>query len=138
MVAGVVIIAFALAGSVAKPIQRLAAPPIVWATGTSPPVRATWGAAEVQDLGRSFDAMAARLEATVRAQRGSWRTRRTSCGPAHRDEAPPGAALAATDDPAHRRQLEAADAEVDRLAAMERLLATAHRIELGKRRPTST
>ena len=130
-----VIIAFALAGSIAKPIQRLAGAAHRLGDGDLT-TRAgdVGGAAEVQDLGRSFDAMATRLEATVRAQRefvanASHQLRTPLTGMKLRLEA----AMAATDDPGLRQQLVAADAEVDRLAEIvERLLATARRIELGE------
>lgn len=130
-----VIIAFALAGSLARPIQRLAEAAHRLGDGDLD-ARAgeVDGAAEVQELGRSFDTMADRLERTVKAQRefvanASHQLRTPLTGMKLRLEG----AAESTDDPAMRSQLQAADAEVDRLAQIvERLLAIAHRIELGE------
>jgi signal transduction histidine kinase len=134
VVAGV-IIAFALAGSIARPIQRLAGAAHRLGEGDLD-ARAgeTGGAAEVQDLARSFDAMADRLQRTVTAQRefvanASHQLRTPLTGLKLRLEG----AIDATDDAEQRRRLEAADAEVDRLAQIvERLLAVARRVELGE------
>ncbi len=130
-----VIIAFALAGSIARPIQRLAAAAHRLGGGDlSARAGPVGGAAEVGDLAASFDAMAERLERAVRAQRefvanASHQLRTPLTGMKLRLEG----ASDSTDDPELRRQLEAAEHEVDRLAEIvERLLVVARRIEQGE------
>jgi len=129
-----VLIAFALAGSLARPTQRLAtAAQRLGAGDLSTRAGEIHGAAEVEELARSFDEMAERLERTVRAQRefvanASHQLRTPLAGMKLRLEC----AIEATDGEDVARQLEAADREVDRLATIvDRLLATAHRIEEG-------
>jgi signal transduction histidine kinase len=126
------LVAFVLAGSVSRPLRRLA--------GTAGELGAgnleartgdLQGPREVEEVAHSFDEMAARLEATVRAQRefaanASHQLRTPLTGLKLRletalEEAPPGDI---------RRQLEAADKEADRLAAIvERLMVLAKRAE---------
>jgi signal transduction histidine kinase len=134
LVAGIVI-AFGLAGSLARPIQRLAAAAERLGRGDLQ-ARAGGdikGTREIKELAGSFDEMADRVERTVRAQRAfvanaSHQLRTPLTGMklqlenAIEDEA----------DPRLRRRLEAAELEVDRLAALiDRLLSTAREIEEG-------
>ncbi len=134
LVAGIVI-AFGLAGSLARPIRRLAAAAVRLGRGDLG-ARAgddIKGSREIEELAASFDEMADRLERTVRAQRAfvanaSHQLRTPLTGMklqlenAIEDEA----------DPTLRRRLEAAEHEVDRLAALvDRLLSTAREIEEG-------
>jgi len=130
-----VLIAFALAGSLAKPTQRLAAAARRLGEGDlSVRVGEVEGAAEVEDLAHAFDQMASRLERTVRAQRefianASHQLRTPLAGMKLRLE---GALDASEEGSDQRRHLEAADREVDRLASIvSRLLDSAHRIEEG-------
>ncbi len=133
LLAGLVI-AFAMAGSLARPLDRLAATARKLGSGDlqarAGEVR---GASEIDDLARSFDEMADRLERTVQAQRefvanASHQLRTPLTGMKLRLEA----AAAQTDDPDVKRQLQAADAEVDRLAeTVNRLLVMAREVEAG-------
>lgn len=128
------LLAFVLAGSFSRPLTRLARVARGLGEGDLS-VRAgpTSGASEIAELSRSFDDMAARLEATVKAQRefvanASHQLRTPLTGMKLRLES----AIEATRDPDLRRQLEAADREVDRLAEIvERLLVMAKRVEEG-------
>lgn len=133
LVAGLVI-AFALAGSFSRPLSRLAAAARRLGRGDlSSRAKETSGASEIVELAGSFDEMADRLEATVQAQRefvanASHQLRTPLTGMKLRLES----AIAETSSGDVRRQLEAADREVDRLAEIvERLLVLARRIELG-------
>lgn len=129
-----VLIAFGLAGSIAQPIQHLAASARRLGTGDLT-TRAgnVGGAAEVAELAGSFDEMADRLERTVAAQRefvanASHQLRTPLTGMKLRLE---GAAADAPNDEI-RRQLEAADREVDRLSeTVDRMLTMAREIEQG-------
>jgi signal transduction histidine kinase len=129
-----ILIAFGLAGSLTDPIQRLARTArrlgegdLTARTGT------VTGAAEVRDLAGTFDDMADRLERTVQAQRefvanASHQLRTPLTGMKLRLEN--AAADAPTED--LRRQIEAADREVDRLSEIvDRLLVMAREIEQG-------
>ena len=127
-------IAFALAGSLARPLQRLAAAAHRLGSGDLT-ARAgdVTGASEITDLAQSFDEMAGRLERTVQAQRefvanASHQLRTPLTGMKLRLES----AAAESDDPDVKRQLEAADKEVDRLAeTVSRLLVMAREVEAG-------
>jgi signal transduction histidine kinase len=130
------LVAFVLAGSVSRPLRRLADAAGALGEGRldarAGEVR---GPRELEEVAGSFDDMASRLEATVRAQReftanASHQLRTPLTGLKLRlesalEEAPGDA----TD---LRRQLEAADREADRLAGIvERLLVLARRVEDG-------
>ena len=128
------IVAFALAGSFSRPLTKLAAVAKRLGGGDlSARAETSQGASEIVQLARSFDDMADRLEATVKAQRefvanASHQLRTPLTGMKLRIEA----ALAGEPSEEVRRQLEAADDEVDRLAGMvNRLLVMARRIEEG-------
>ena len=133
LLAGLVI-AFAMAGSLARPLDRLASTARKLGSGDLQ-ARAgdVKGASEIDDLARSFDEMADRLERTVQAQRefvanASHQLRTPLTGMKLRLEA----AAAQSDDPDVKRQLHAADAEVDRLAeTVNRLLVMAREVEAG-------
>ena len=129
------LLAWALAGSLARPLRRLARTSERLGAGDlSARTENVSGADEIEQLGRSFDEMADRLERTVRAQRefvanASHQLRTPLTGMKLRLES----ALEATPDPDLRRQLEAADREVDRLAEIvTRLLVMANQIEEGQ------
>jgi signal transduction histidine kinase len=133
LLAGLVV-AFALADSLSRPLSRLADAARRLGDGDlSARAERAEGATEITELGRSFDDMAERLEATVKAQRefvanASHQLRTPLTGMKLRLES----ALEGSNDPDARRQLEAADREVDRLAGIvERLLLMARRIEEG-------
>jgi two-component system, OmpR family, sensor kinase len=131
LIAGLAI-AFALAGSLARPLTRLAATARRLGSGDlrsrAGEVR---GADEIVVLAGSFDDMADRLERTVQAQRefvanASHQLRTPLTGIKLRIEAADGSA--SRDD--LRAELHAADVEVDRLAAIiDRLLVMARRVE---------
>jgi two-component system, OmpR family, sensor kinase len=129
-----VVIAFGLAGSLARPIQRLAGTAVRLGRGDLQ-ARAgdVAGGREIRDLAASFDEMADRLERTVRAQRefvanASHQLRTPLTGMKLRLES----AIAETDDERQRERLEAAEREVDRLSEIvDRLLAAAREIEEG-------
>ncbi|GIU99865.1 MAG: two-component sensor histidine kinase [Actinomycetota bacterium] len=129
------ILAWALAGSLARPLRRLAnASRRLGAGDLAARAEHVGGAAEIEQLTRSFDEMADRLERTVRAQRefvanASHQLRTPLTAMKLRLEA----ALGEIQDPELRRHLEAADREVDRLAEIvERLLVMARQIEEGQ------
>ncbi len=134
LIAGLVI-AFALAGSFSRPLTRLAATARRLGQGDLQ-ARAgdVGGASEIEDLAHSFDEMADRVERSVAAQRefvanASHQLRTPLTGMKLRLEA-----AAADATPPVKRQLDAADDEVDRLAAIvDRLLVSARRIEAGDR-----
>jgi two-component system, OmpR family, sensor kinase len=128
------IAAFALAGSFSRPLTKLAAVAKRLGGGDlTARAETIEGASEIVQLARSFDDMADRLEATVRAQRefvsnASHQLRTPLTGMKLRIEA----AMAGGPSEEVRRQLEAADTEVDRLAEIvNRLLVMARRIEEG-------
>jgi signal transduction histidine kinase len=128
------LIAFGLAGSLARPLTRLAATAKRLGDGDLT-ARAgdIKGPREVEDLATSFDEMADRVERTFEAQRSfvanaSHQLRTPLTGMKLRIER---AAEDAT-DPELRRQLLAADRDVDRMAAtVDRMLEMAHDIEEG-------
>jgi two-component system, OmpR family, sensor kinase len=133
LLAGLVV-AFALADSLSRPLTRLAgAARRIGAGDLTSRVERTDGATEITELGRSFDDMAGRLEATVTAQRefvanASHQLRTPLTGMKLRLES----AIDAAENAETKRQLEAAEREVDRLAEIvERLLVMARRIEEG-------
>lgn len=128
------LIAFALASSFSRPLSRLAQTARRLGDGDlSARTNERAGANEITELAGSFDDMAGRLESAVRAQRefvanASHQLRTPLTGMKLRLES----AIAQADDREMKRQLEAADAEVDRLAEIvERLLVMARRIEEG-------
>jgi signal transduction histidine kinase len=128
------IVAFALAGSFSRPLTKLAAVAKRLGGGDlSARAETTQGASEIVQLARSFDDMADRLEATVKAQRefvanASHQLRTPLTGMKLRLEA----AMADAPSEEVRRQLQAADTEVDRLSGIvNRLLVMARRIEEG-------
>jgi two-component system, OmpR family, sensor kinase len=130
-----VLIAAALAGSLARPLQRLAAAARRLGSGDlTARAGAVEGASEVEELGRSFDEMASRLERTVQAQRefvanASHQLRTPLTGMKLRLES----AIDAVTDGSQRHQLEAAEREVDRLSEIvDRLLVMAKQIEEGE------
>jgi signal transduction histidine kinase len=133
LIAGLVI-AFALAGSLARPLSRLAATARRLGSGDlSARADDVRGSSEIDELGRSFDEMVDRLERTVQAQRefvanASHQLRTPLTGMKLRLES----ATAQTDDADVKRQLQAADTEVHRLAeTVNRLLVMAREAEAG-------
>ena len=134
LLAGLVI-AFGLARSLSRPLTRLADGREAARPGRPHrPRRGLRGRREIEELGRSFDEMADRVERTVQAQRefvanASHQLRTPLTGMKLRLES---AAADATDEDL-RRQLEAADREVDRLSEIvDRLLEMAREIEEGE------
>lgn len=128
------LIAFALASSLSRPLSRLAATAKRLGEGDlSARTEGRTGATEMSELATSFDDMATRLESTVKAQRefvanASHQLRTPLTGMKLRLES----AISQSQDLDVKRQLEAADTEVDRLAEIvERLLVMARRIEEG-------
>ena len=134
LVAGLVI-AFALAGSLSRPLTRLAGAAKRLGEGdlSARAGDVSGGGDEVEELGQSFDEMADRLERTVQAQRefvanASHQLRTPLTAMKLRLEG----AIANASDPQARQQLEAADHEVDRLSEIvDRLLVMAREIEEG-------
>ncbi|MGZ8627403.1 MAG: ATP-binding protein [Actinomycetota bacterium] len=129
------LLAFGLAGSLSRPLTKLAAAARRLGSGDlSARAEGVGGATEIEELGRSFDEMADRLERTVLAQRefvanASHQLRTPLTGMKLRLEG----AMAETSDGDVRHQLEAADREVDRLSEIvTRLLAMSHDIEAGE------
>jgi two-component system, OmpR family, sensor kinase len=134
LLAGLVL-AFVLARSLARPLTRLAESARRLGRGDlRSRVGPVGGGEEVEQLGVSFDEMADRVERTVQAQRefvanASHQLRTPLTGMKLRL----GSALAGSTDPSLRREIEAAEHEVDRLAAIvERLLVMAREVEEGK------
>lgn len=128
------LLAFGLAGSLSRPLTRLAAAAKRLGEGDlSSRAGNVEGASEIEDLGRSFDEMADRLERSVHAQRefvanASHQLRTPLTAMKLRLEG----AIADATEPGLRAQLEAADREVDRLALIvDRLLVMAREIEEG-------
>lgn len=133
LVAGIVI-AFGLAGSLVEPIRRLATTAHRLGQGDLTARAGGVGStAEVRDLAESFDEMAGRLERTVQAQRefvanASHQLRTPLTGMKLRLES----AIEEAPNDEVRRQLEAADKEVDRLSEIvDRLLVMSREIEKG-------
>jgi signal transduction histidine kinase len=134
LIAGL-LLAYGLAGSLSRPLTRLAGTAKRLGTGDlTARAEAVGGSTEVEDLGRSFDEMADRLERTVRAQRefvanASHQLRTPLTGMKLRLES----ATAEAKDEEVRRQLVAAEREVDRLSEIvDRLLAMSRQIEEGE------
>ncbi len=129
------LIAYAIAGSLARPLALLAGVAKRLGDGDlSARAEEIGGATEIRELGHSFNDMADRLERTVLSQRefvanASHQLRTPLTGMKLRLEAASGSAT----DPDLRRQLVAADREVDRLAEIvNRLLLMAKQIEQGE------
>jgi signal transduction histidine kinase len=128
------IIAYALASSLARPLTRLAETARKLGRGDLS-ARATdvEGASEIEALGHSFNDMASRLQRTVEAQgefvaNASHQLRTPLTGMKLRLES----ALADASSDDMRSQLTAADGEVDRLAeTVTRLLTVARQVEEG-------
>jgi two-component system OmpR family sensor kinase len=128
------LLAFGLAGSLSRPLTRLAAAAKRLGQGDlSARAGDVSGASEVEELGRSFDEMADRLERSAQAQRefvanASHQLRTPLTAMKLRLEG----AIADAPDEGVRQRLEAADREVDRLSGIvDRLLVMAREIEEG-------
>ena len=136
---GGMIVAYLLAGSLARPLTKLADTATRLGDGDLS-VRAgtTTGATEIRELAESFDEMAARLQAAMRAQQAfvanaSHQLRTPLTGMKLRIEAALGDATGEV-----RHQLEAADKEVDRLSGIvDDLLATSRDREFGGAKATA-
>lgn len=129
------LVAFALANSLARPLTKLASTAQRLGDGDlSARAGDVGGASEIRTLGESFDEMAGRVERTVRSQRefvanASHQLRTPLTGMKLRLES----AAAETDDPEMKRQIAAADVEVDRLAdTVDRMLVMARGVEEGR------
>lgn len=129
------VIAFAMSSSLARPLTGLAAAARRLGGGDlSARAHDVHGADEIEDLARSFDAMADRVERTVQAQRefvanASHQLRTPLTGMKLRLES----AHDQADTPELKQDLAAADQEVDRLAAtVDRLLVMARKLEEGE------
>ena len=128
------LLAFGLAGSLSRPLTRLAAAARRLGEGDlSARAGDVSGASEVEELGQSFDEMADRLERSAQAQR------EFVANASHQLRTPLtamklrlGGAIAEAADEELRGRLEAADREVDRLSGIvDRLLVMAREIEEG-------
>ena len=133
LVAGM-LLAFGLAGSLSRPLTRLAAAARRLGEGDlSARAGDVSGPSEVEELGQSFDEMADRLERSAQAQRefvanASHQLRTPLTAMKLRLEG----AIAEAADEELRGRLEAADREVDRLSGIvDRLLVMAREIEEG-------
>jgi signal transduction histidine kinase len=133
LVAGLVL-AFALAGSLSRPLTRLARTAKDLGEGDlSARAGEVRGPSEIEELGRSFDEMAQRVERSVQAQRefvanASHQLRTPLTAMKLQIES---AITDATEDKVRERLL-AADREVDRLSEIvDRLLVMAREIEEG-------
>jgi two-component system, OmpR family, sensor kinase len=133
LVAGM-LLAFGLAGSLSRPLTRLAAAARRLGEGDlSARAGDVSGASEVEELGQSFDEMADRLERSAQAQRefvanASHQLRTPLTAMKLRLEG----AIAEAADAKLRGRLEAADREVDRLSGIvDRLLVMAREVEEG-------
>lgn len=133
--AGGLLLAFAIAGSLSRPLRKLAETSERFGAGDlSARAEDVGGGREVEELGRSFDGMADQVERTVQAQRefvanASHQLRTPLTGIKLRIEA----AIEDAGDGDLRRKLEAADHEVDRLSEIvDRLLLMARQIEEGQ------
>lgn len=136
LVAGL-ILAFGLAGSLSRPLTKLAGAARRLGSGDlGARTELEGGASEIEELARAFDEMADRLERTVRAQRefvanASHQLRTPLTGMKLRLES----AIAEAEDDDVKKRLQAAEREVDRLSEIvARLLVTAAAVEEG--RPT--
>jgi len=131
---GGMFVAYLLAGSISRPLTKLADTAMQLGDGDLS-VRAgdTGGATEIKELAESFDEMASRLQAAMRAQQtfvanASHQLRTPLTGMKLRIET---AREDSTGDVKH--QLEAADKEVDRLSGIvDDLLATSRERESGE------
>ena len=138
LLAGLVI-AWALAGSLSRPLSRLARAAHRLGDGDLSARSNVRGRGEIGEVAETFDAMAERLEANVRAQRefvanASHQLRTPLTGLKLRLEAARGRA----ETPELKRTLEAAEREADRLAGIvDRLLVLARRAEQGERVPST-
>lgn len=129
------LLAFGLAGSLSRPLSRLAGAAKRLGDGdlSSRAGDVSGGGDEVEELGESFDEMADRLERTVQAQRefvanASHQLRTPLTAMKLRLEG----AIADASDEELRERLEVADHEVDRLSdIVDRLLVMAREIEEG-------
>jgi signal transduction histidine kinase len=128
------LLAFGLAGSLSRPLTRLAAAAKRLGEGDlSARAGEVGGASEVEGLGHSFDDMADRLERSVQAQR------EFVANASHQLRTPLTAmklqlegAIADAPTDELRTRLEATDREVDRLSGIvDRLLVMAQEIEEG-------
>ncbi|HEX2090156.1 MAG TPA: HAMP domain-containing sensor histidine kinase [Actinomycetota bacterium] len=139
LIAGLVI-AWAMAGSLSRPLSRLARAAHRLGEGDLGARSNVRERGEIGEVAQTFDAMADRLEANVRAQRefvanASHQLRTPLTGLKLRLEAARG--RAGEGDLA--RTLEAAEREADRLAGIvDRLLVLARRGETGEPAPTSS
>jgi two-component system, OmpR family, sensor kinase len=133
LVAGL-LLAFGLAGSLSRPLTRLAKTAKDLGEGDlSARAGEVRGPREIEELGRSFDEMAQRVERSVQAQR------EFVANASHQLRTPLTAmklqiegAITDAEDEAVRERLLAADREVDRLAEIvDRLLVMAREIEEG-------
>jgi two-component system, OmpR family, sensor kinase len=129
------LMALVLSGQLARPIARLTSAAHRLGRGDLDARAGNVGTGgEIGDLAHSFDDMADRTERTVQAQRefvanASHQLRTPLTGMKLRLES----AIAEAPSDEIRRQLEAADREVDRLAEIvDRLLVMAKRIEAGE------
>ena len=131
------VIAWALAGSLSRPLSRLAAAAGRLGDGDLTARSNVRGSGEIGQVAETFDAMADRLEANVRAQRefvanASHQLRTPLTGLKLRLEA--ARSRAGNSDLAPT--LEAAEREADRLAGIvDRLLVLAKRVERGETAP---
>ncbi|HET7235031.1 MAG TPA: ATP-binding protein, partial [Actinomycetota bacterium] len=128
------LLAFGLAGSLSRPLSRLAESAKRLGRGDlTTRAGSIRGAREVEELAQSFDEMADRLERSVQAQRefvanASHQLRTPLTAMKLRLEG----AIAQSSEPEVRERLEAADREVDRLSGIvDRLLVMARQIEEG-------
>lgn len=132
------IVAFALANSISRPLTKLADAARRLGRGDfAARAGRVGGAKEIRSLGESFDEMADRVERTVRSQRefvanASHQMRTPLTGMKLRLEA----AAADADDPKVKTEIAAADHEVDRLAdTVDRMLVMAKQVEEGRASP---
>ncbi len=128
------LIAYGLAASFARPLTRLADTAEQLGEGDlSARAGDVGGAEEIEELARSFDEMADRMQRTVQAQRefvanASHQLRTPLTGMKLRLEN----VKDRTDEPELQAQLDAADLEVDRLSeTVDRMLVMSKRIEHG-------
>ncbi|HEX8098607.1 MAG TPA: HAMP domain-containing sensor histidine kinase [Actinomycetota bacterium] len=138
LLAGLVV-AWALAASLSRPLSRLADAAHRLGEGDLSARSKVTGGGEIGDVAETFDAMAERLEATVRAQRefsanASHQLRTPLTGLKLQLES----ARERAESPEQLRMLEAAERETDRLAGIvERLLVLARRAERGESIPAT-
>ena len=133
------VIAWAMAGSLSRPLSRLARAAHRLGEGDLGARSNVRERGEIGEVARTFDAMADRLEANVRAQRefvanASHQLRTPLTGLKLRLEA----ARARAQGSELARTLEAAEKEADRLAGIvDRLLVLARRAEKGEPAPSA-